>query len=90
MKRKSTLKRVLCYIEGYRQYLLASILLAVLTVALTLYAPILTGRRHRFYDWKGRGRFCSPPEASDEAGRDYRSHLGVPVAHESLQQPHHL
>lgn len=43
MKRKSTLKRVLCYIEGYRLYLLASILLAVLTVALTLYAPILTG-----------------------------------------------
>lgn len=43
MKRKSTLKRVLCYIEGYRLYLLASILLAILTVALTLYAPILTG-----------------------------------------------
>ncbi len=43
MKRKSTLKRVLCYIEGYRLYLFASIVLAVLTVALTLYAPILTG-----------------------------------------------
>ncbi len=43
MKRKSTLKRVLCYIEGYKLFLLASIILAVLTVALTLYAPILTG-----------------------------------------------
>ena len=53
MKRKSTLKRVLCYIEGYRLYLLASILLAVLTVALTLYAPILTGDAIDFMIGKG-------------------------------------
>mgnify|MGYP000560178658 FL=1 len=53
MKRKSTLKRVLCYIEGYRLYLLASILLAVLTVALTLYAPILTGDAIYFMIGKG-------------------------------------
>ena len=53
MKRKSTLKRVLCYIEGYRLYLLASILLAVLTVAMTLYAPILTGDAIDFMIGKG-------------------------------------
>ena len=59
MKRKSTLKRVLCYIEGYRQYLLASILLAVLTVALTLYAPILTGDAIDFMIGKGAVDFAA-------------------------------
>ncbi|MEI3520775.1 MAG: ABC transporter ATP-binding protein [Anaerosacchariphilus sp.] len=59
MKRKSTLKRVLCYIEGYRLYLLASILLAVLTVALTLYAPILTGDAIDFMIGKGAVDFAA-------------------------------
>lgn len=58
MKRKSTLKRVLCYIEGYRLYLLASILLAVLTVALTLYAPILTGDAIDYMIGKGAVNFA--------------------------------
>ena len=43
MKDKSALKRILHYIAGYRFYLAASLILAVLTVALTLYAPVLTG-----------------------------------------------
>ena len=59
MKRKSTLKRVLCYIEGYRLYLLASILLAVLTVALTLYAPILTGDAIDYMMGKGAVDFAA-------------------------------
>lgn len=59
MKRKSTLKRVLCYIEGYRLYLLASILLAVLTVALTLYAPILTGNAIDYMIGKGAVDFAA-------------------------------
>ncbi len=59
MKRKSTLKRVLCYIEGYRRYLLASILLAVLTVALTLYAPILTGDAIDYMIGKGAVDFAA-------------------------------
>lgn len=59
MKRKSTLKRVLCYIEGYRLYLLASILLAILTVALTLYAPILTGDAIDFMIGKGAVDFAA-------------------------------
>ena len=59
MKRKSTLKRVLCYIEGYRLYLLASILLAVLTVALTLYAPILTGDAIDYMIGKGAVDFAA-------------------------------
>lgn len=59
MKRKSTLKRVLCYIEGYRRYLLTSILLAVLTVALTLYAPILTGDAIDYMIGKGAVDFAA-------------------------------
>ncbi len=59
MKRKSTLKRVLCYIEGYRLYLLTSILLAVLTVALTLYAPILTGNAIDYMIGKGAVDFAA-------------------------------
>ncbi len=43
MKHRSTLKRVLHYIADYRLYLAASLLFAVLTVVLTLYAPVLTG-----------------------------------------------
>lgn len=43
MKHKPTLKRVLRYISAYRFYLAASLIFAVLTVALTLYAPVLTG-----------------------------------------------
>ena len=89
MKRKSTLKRVLCYIEGYRLYLLASILLAVLTVALTLYAPILTGDAIDYMMGKG-GRLCGPVKASDKAWRHHRSHLRIPVDYEPLQQPHHV
>ena len=43
MGRKKTLKRVLQYIDKYKYYLIISILFATVTVALTLYAPILIG-----------------------------------------------
>ena len=38
-----TLKKVLCYIKKYRIYLIFSLLFAVVTVAATLYIPVLTG-----------------------------------------------
>ena len=57
MKHKSTLKRVLHYIAGYRLYLAASLLLAVLTVALTLYAPVLTGDAIDYMIGEGRVDF---------------------------------
>ena len=41
---KSTLRKVLRYIRRYRGYLGASIILAAVTVALTLYLPILIGQ----------------------------------------------
>lgn len=43
-KQKSTLKKVLHYIGAYRFWMLTSIILAAVTVALTLYIPILVGR----------------------------------------------
>lgn len=44
MNDKKTIKKVWKYIERYRMYLILSILLAGITVALTLYVPILAGR----------------------------------------------
>lgn len=47
MKKKDqmqTLKKVLKYIKSYRVYLVMSLLFAVVTVASTLYFPVLTGK----------------------------------------------
>lgn len=41
---RETVLRILCYIRSYRGLVLLSVLLAALTVVLTLYIPILTGR----------------------------------------------
>lgn len=43
MKQKEILKKVINYIKSYRVYLIFSILLAILTVALTLYIPVMVG-----------------------------------------------
>ena len=43
-KQKQTLKRILRYIRPYSGLVLLSLLLSILTVGLTLYVPILTGR----------------------------------------------
>ena len=43
MTQKQTIKRVLEYIKDYRMYLVFSVLLAVATVSLTLYIPVLVG-----------------------------------------------
>lgn len=40
---RETVLRILCYIRSYRGLVLLSVLLAALTVVLTLYIPILTG-----------------------------------------------
>ena len=44
MGQRETFRRVLHYIRKYWLYLTASIVMASVTVALTLYFPILTGR----------------------------------------------
>ncbi len=44
MNSKMTLKKVLTYIDKYKHYLVLSMIFAVVSVSLTLYAPILIGR----------------------------------------------
>lgn len=44
VKQKGTLKKVLRYIRKYAFFLICSLVLAAVTVALTLYVPILTGQ----------------------------------------------
>ncbi len=44
MNRKKTLKTVFSYLRHYWGYMMLSLILALVTVALTLYVPILTGQ----------------------------------------------
>lgn len=44
MNSKETLKKVWKYIDKYKYFLILSMIFAVITVSLTLYAPILVGR----------------------------------------------
>ena len=44
MKNKEVVKRVYSYVKRYRAYLFSSLLLAVISVAGTLYIPVLVGR----------------------------------------------
>ena len=46
-KQKETLLKVLKYIKPYRFLMTLTILMAVISVVLTLYLPILTGRADR-------------------------------------------
>ena len=55
----NTLKKVLQYIKTYRFWMLASIVLAAVTVALTLYIPILVGRAIDFIIDRGNVDFVS-------------------------------
>ena len=57
LKQKDTLKRILTYIKPYRFFMCMSILLAIISVALTLYAPILTGNAIDLMLGKGKVDF---------------------------------
>lgn len=59
MNSKETLKKVLKYIDKYKYFLILSMLLAVVSVALTLYAPILVGRAIDCIIDKGNVDFAS-------------------------------
>ena len=43
-KKQKTLQRIMEYMKPYRFLIFASLVLAVINVALTLYVPILTGQ----------------------------------------------
>ena len=57
LKQKDTIKRILTYIKPYRFFMCMSILLAIIGVALTLYAPILTGNAIDLMLGKGKVDF---------------------------------
>lgn len=59
MTQKETIHKVLRYIRRYWIYLIASLLLAVVTVTLTLYIPILTGNAVDYIVGKGQVDFTA-------------------------------
>lgn len=59
MTQKETIKKVLHYIRRYRFFLIASLVLALITVVLTLYVPILTGQAVDLIVGKGQVDFAS-------------------------------
>ena len=78
-KQKETFKKVLRYIKKYWFYLILSILLAVVTVVLTLYIPILIG--DAVDEIVGAGHVDFEADGSCDL-----SNGSCPVGHESLQQ----
>ena len=58
MMQKETIKKVLHYIRRYRFFLIASLVLALITVVLTLYVPILTGQAVDLIVGKGQVDFA--------------------------------
>lgn len=62
MKNKSVLKKVLSYIGKYKYVLFISLLFAVLSVALTLYVPVLVGNAIDCIIGKGKVDFDSITE----------------------------
>ncbi|MEG0722543.1 MAG: ABC transporter ATP-binding protein, partial [Lachnospiraceae bacterium] len=58
-KQKGTIKRIVLFIKPYWHYWVLSILFAAISVALTLYAPILTGQAIDYVIGKGLVQF--PP-----------------------------
>lgn len=58
MTQKETIKKVLHYIRRYRFFLIASLVLALITVVFTLYVPILTGQAVDLIVGKGEVDFA--------------------------------
>lgn len=58
MTQKETIKKVLHYIRRYRFFLIVSLVLALITVVLTLYVPILTGQAVDLIVGKGEVDFA--------------------------------
>ena len=58
MTQKETIKKVLHYIRRYRFFLIVSLVVALITVVLTLYVPILTGQAVDLIVGKGQVDFA--------------------------------
>lgn len=84
---RSTIKKVMNYIRRYWGYLGMSIVLAAVTVALTLYLPVLTGRAVDLILEKGVVDFAGMPLQSMKKMAAYHSSdCNCTVDHECMQQ----
>lgn len=86
---KETMKRVLKYIRKYTPALVLSLLLAGLTVLLTLYIPILTGNAVDLIIGKGQVDMAGIFAIMKNCHRNDH-HSSRPVDHEHLQQLYYL
>lgn len=86
MSQKETIKKVLRYIKKYSFFVICSLVLAVITVALTLYVPILTGNAVDVIVGPGAGRFWKSYADPYENCHCYSDYNGGAVDHERVQQ----
>ena len=87
---KDTLRKVLRYIRPYWALVGISILLAAVTVAASLYIPILTGGAVDLIVGPGNVDFAGILQILLQHRRGHRPGGSVPVGDEPDQQPDHL
>ena len=87
---KATLKKVMQCISRYRFLVVLSILLAAISVALTLYVPILVGDAIDFIVAAGQVELRSNNDHADARGHCGGHHSAGAVADEHHQQQDHL
>lgn len=89
-KHKSTIKRILAYIGHYKWGVLASLVLAAITVASTLYLPVLIGYAVDCIVSAGHVDFTKLTGILGKMAVMDCHHCHFPVADEPYQQRDHL
>lgn len=89
-KHKSTIKRILAYIGHYKWGVLASLVLAAITVASTLYLPVLIGLCRGLHCFRRSCGFHKTDRNPWKNGSYDCHHCHFPVADEPYQQRDHL
>lgn len=84
-EQSETLKKVLRYLKRYWFFLALSFGLAAITVASTLYIPLLTGDAVDCVIGKGPGGFYRSLCSAQKNGHGYRCDCSGTVGHEYLQ-----
>ena len=84
MNKAGTIRKVLSYMKRYIPLLVISLALSVVTVALTLYFPILTGRAIDLIVGKGKVDFTAMTAILTRAASRHSG--SSPVAYKYLQQ----
>ena len=82
---KEIIKKVLDYIGKYKIFLLLSIILAAISVALTLYIPILTGNAVDCILGLGQVDFAGILVILKKNDSDHPAYCYCPVADECMQ-----